>query len=475
MQTLFDLPADLDTPVSAYLKLAPFGSRFLLESVGGAGREARYSFLGFGEADELRLDAEVLARAATGPLVADRQRAILDGLRGALASAPRLDPPGVPAGEVPFRGGLVGAAGFGLARSLEGLPRGTEEAARPDYLGFAPRSVLVFDHETRRMGLLASPEQDRAELRREVLRALHGPLPTPASRPARSVEELTSSTTRAEFLAAVDSAKGSIRDGDVYQLVLSQRFSGACDLEPIAVYRALRLLDPSPYLFLLEFSDTAIVGASPEALVRVEGGRAFAQPIAGTRPRGRTPELDLELERELLADPKEAAEHVMLVDLSRSDLGRIAVPGTVAVEPYRQVKRYREVMHLVSGVNAVLEVRDRPCDAFDVFGAAFPAGTVVGAPKVRAMELLAELEPEPRDLYAGAIGTFGHGDPSVPGSTTANQAITIRTAVLREGRVSVQAGAGIVQDSLPEREYEEVLAKARAMRSALALAAESLS
>ena len=475
MQSFFDIPADLDTPVSAYLKLAPFGSRFLLESVGGAGREARYSFLGFGEAEEVRLDAERIGNTQAGPLIADRQRVILDAFRAALAKAPRLDPGHSPTDEVPFRGGLVGAAGFGLARSLEGLERVGRPEAPPDYLGFAPRSVLVFDHETRRMGLLASSDQDREGLRREVLKALAGPLPEQRRDGKRKIDELTSSMTQAEYEAGVEAAQRSIRAGEVYQLVLSQRFSGACDLEPIAVYRALRLLDPSPYLFLLEFSDTAIIGASPEALVRVEGGRAFTQPIAGTRPRGCSAQQDLELERELLADPKEAAEHVMLVDLARSDLGRIATPGSVVVEPYRQIKRYREVMHIVSGVRAELDRTHEPVDAFDVFGASFPAGTVVGAPKVRAMELLHELEPISRDLYAGAIGTFGHGATDDPSSGTANQAIAIRTAVLRGGTVSVQAGAGIVLDSKPEKEHEEVLAKARGMRAALALAAEDLS
>lgn len=465
MQTLFDLPADLDTPVSAYLKLQPFGRRFLLESVGGSGRESRYSFLGFGEVDDVRLSSEELLARAVGPFASDKQSSVLAALRSALAAAPRLEGPHGPRDPGPFAGGLVGVAGYGFAQSLAGMT-GTRRPAGPDYLGFAPHSVLVFDHSTRRVGLLsASRGSERETLRREVLRALRGPLPkSPASRPAR-LGELEPSLTQAEFEAAVQTARGEILAGEVYQLVLSIRFQGPSELEPIDVYRALRLLDPSPYLFLFEFEDTAIVGASPEALLRVEDDRAFLQPIAGTRPRGTHDEHDLELERELVGDRKEAAEHMMLVDLARSDLGRIAVPGTVAVEPFREVRRYREVMHLVSGVQATVE---RDHDVFDAFAAAFPAGTVVGAPKVRAMELIEELEPVSRGLYAGAVGSFGHGG-------TANQAIAIRSAVFQDGQVAVQAGAGIVLDSSPEREYAEVQAKARSIRTALELAEQGLS
>ena len=262
----------------------------------------------------------------------------------------------------------------------------------------------------------------------------------------------------------MDRAQRWIAEGEVYQLVVSVRFSGECDLPPFQVYRALRLLNPSPYMFFLEFDGLAVVGSSPEALVRLEGREALLRPIAGTRPRGATRERDLALERELLEDPKEAAEHVMLVDLARNDLGRVAVTGSVRVEPSLIVERYSHVMHLVSGVRGVLEPE---ADAFDLFAAAFPAGTVVGAPKVRAMELIDELEPVPRGIYAGTVGYFGTGGGM-------DQAIAIRTLVLRDGGCACQAGAGIVTDSVPEREHEEILAKASALEAALSLAEEGL-
>ena len=269
---------------------------------------------------------------------------------------------------------------------------------------------------------------------------------------------------RADFVERAARAREAILDGEVYQLVLSSAFRGETDLAPLELYRALRLLNPSPYMTLLELDDVALVGASPEALVRLAGGRATLQPIAGTRPRDADEARDGALERELLADAKEAAEHVMLVDLARNDLGRVARPGTIRVEPYRAVERYSHVMHLVSGVAGTLE---DGADAFDCLAACFPAGTVVGAPKRRALELLDELEPEPRGLSGGTVGYFGHGG-------TLDQALTIRTLVLADGGYAYQAGAGIVADSSPSAEYDEILAKGAALRGALALAAEGL-
>jgi anthranilate synthase component 1 len=266
------------------------------------------------------------------------------------------------------------------------------------------------------------------------------------------------------FRACVDLAKQKIYDGDVYQLVLSICFSGDSSLTPFEVYRALRLLNPSPYMYFFEFHDTAIAGSSPEALVRLRGREAALSPIAGTRPRGRTPEEDLEREKELLADPKEAAEHVMLVDLARNDLGRVGVPGTIRVEPSRTVERYSHVMHLVSGVVGELESGN---DALDLFSAAFPAGTLVGAPKVRAMELINEYEPARRGFYAGTVGYFDKNG-------NMDQAIAIRTVVFDKGRFSFQSGAGIVADSDPQKEYEEVMAKGAILRQALEIARTSL-
>jgi len=270
--------------------------------------------------------------------------------------------------------------------------------------------------------------------------------------------------TEREFLSAVVDAKAHIKAGDIYQIVLSVRFSGRTELDPFQTYRGLRLLNPSPYMYFFEVGDLRVAGSSPEALVRLAGRTASLRPIAGTRPRGKTPEHDTALEHELLADPKENAEHVMLVDLARNDLGRVASSGTVHVEPYRKIERYSHVMHIVSGVEGLVAA-DR--DAFDLFAAAFPAGTLVGAPKVRAMQLIAELEPAGRGLYGGTVGYFAKNG-------NMDQAITIRTMVFHGNEYSFQAGAGIVSDSVPETEYQEVLAKSAILRRALELAEEGL-
>jgi anthranilate synthase component 1 len=451
----FDIPADLDTPVSAFLKLEPLRPRFLLESVEGGERLGRYSFLGFGDAGEIRLDAAI-PEAPGGSSRADAA-AFLAPLRAALAAAPRLAPP---SWGMPFCGGLVGAIGFDATRRLERLPRrAMRAAADPDALFVVPRSVLQFDHVTRKAALLhAGDDAERKALRAQIVRALHAGVEAPS--PSRPVEELDASLDRGAFIAAVIRGKEAIRAGEVFQLVLSVRFTAAFTGDAFSVYRALRILNPSPYTFFVRIGGTAIVGSSPEALVKLNGHEAALRPIAGTRPRGRDDEEDAALERELLADPKEAAEHVMLVDLARNDLGRVAVPGSIAVQPSRAIERYSHVMHMVSGVRGVLAPGR---DAFDLFAAAFPAGTVTGAPKVRAMELIDELEPVGRGFYAGCVGYFAHGGAM-------DQALAIRTLVFSEGRVSFQAGAGIVADSDPEREYDEVLAKAAALRAALAAA-----
>jgi anthranilate synthase component 1 len=451
--TPFDIPADLDTPVSAFLKLGPLEPRFLLESVEGGERIGRFSFLGFGEAEEFRLDADGDDLSRPDPA------AFLSRLRDALQVAPRLHPE-IP--RVPFTGGLVGAIAYDATRRLERLPRAAQRrSGEPEALLMAPRSLLVFDHLTRRAALVhAGGDAERRDLRAEIVRALHGAIPAPRKRGGRG--EFRASLDRREFAAAVGRVQEAIRAGEVFQLVLSSRFEAPFDGDPFAVYRALRLMNPSPYTFFLRFADTTLIGSSPEALVKLDGREAELRPIAGTRPRGADDEDDLAQERGLRSSPKEAAEHVMLVDLARNDLGRVAVPGSIAVNPSRSVERYSHVMHLVSGVRGVLAPAH---DAFDLFGAAFPAGTVTGAPKVRAMELIDAIEPVGRGFYAGSVGYFGHA-----GST--DQAIAIRTIVVREGTVSVQAGAGIVADSDPEREHDEVLAKSAALRAALDDAAE---
>jgi anthranilate synthase component 1 len=451
----FDIPADLDTPVSAFLKLRPLKPRFLLESVEGGERLGRYSFLGFGDAQEFRLDAD--AREAAGESRSPDATAFLAPLRAALAAAPRLAPA---AWGMPFCGGLVGAVGFDATRRLETLPRrAVRRDTEPDALFVAPRSVLLFDHVTRKAALLhGGDDAERKALRAQIVRALHAGVEAPP--PSPPVEALDASLDRGAFIDAVIRGKEAIRAGEVFQLVLSIRFAASFAGDAFSVYRALRILNPSPYTFLVRIGGTAIVGSSPEALVKLHGHEAELRPIAGTRPRGRDDEEDTRLERELLADPKEAAEHVMLVDLARNDLGRVAVPGSISVKPSRAIERYSHVMHMVSGVRGVLAPGR---DAFDLFAAAFPAGTVTGAPKVRAMEIIDALEPVGRGFYAGCVGYFGHGGAM-------DQALAIRTLVFSEGRVLFQAGAGIVADSDPEREYDEVLAKAAALRAALAAA-----
>jgi anthranilate synthase component I len=453
MQAPFDIAADLDTPVSAYMKLAPFRPRFLLESVEGAERLGRYSFIGFGDALSVRLDqAGLHIDGHTLPV----QQDLLGALRIALGRAPRL----APEAGLPFDGGLVGIAAYDIVRYLERIPgRGGDF---PEGLWVAPESMLVFDHLTRRAALLhAGDEPARAALRREVVQALGGGLPF---RRAGRHGPPAASMSEPEFLDAVARAKGNISAGDVFQLVLSVRFSGRTDLAPFEAYRALRLLNPSPYMYYLELDGLSVAGSSPEALVKLDGRRASLRPIAGTRPRGETPAADLARESELLADPKENAEHVMLVDLARNDLGRVAVPGSIRVEPSRAIERYSHVMHIVSGVNGELEAGR---DAFDLFAATFPAGTLVGAPKVRAMELISEYEPVGRELYAGTVGYFARRGGM-------DQAIAIRTLVFRGGEYSYQAGAGIVADSVPENEYREVIAKSAILRRALEMAEEGL-
>ncbi|MFQ5608946.1 MAG: anthranilate synthase component I family protein, partial [Woeseiaceae bacterium] len=304
-------------------------------------------------------------------------------------------------------------------------------------------------------------DKGRAEIR-EVIRLLTGAVPKPAS--SVRISSAEASMTEAEYCDRVNACKDHIAAGDIYQIVMSILFNGQSNVAPFEVYRATRLLNPSPYMFYFDFDDVRVVGSSPEALVRLHGTTASLRPIAGTLPRGDTVESDLANEKALLADPKEAAEHVMLVDLARNDLGRVAEAGSVRVDPYRSIERYSHVMHIVSGVEGTLDER---FDQFDLFAASFPAGTLVGAPKVRAMEIIEEMEPVGRGLYAGTGGYFGTtGDM--------DQAITIRTLVFSGDEYSFQAGAGIVADSVPGREYREVLAKSAILRRALEIAGEGV-
>jgi anthranilate synthase component I len=453
----FDIAGDLDTPVSAFMKLASFAPRFLLESVEGGERLARYSFIGFGDGLELRLDRDGFRVGNERRPIPTSSAELLSGLRAALQRAPKPEPD---IAGVPLAGGLVGYSSYDVVRFFERLTaRSGLESGVPALHYVAPRSLLVFDHLTRGIALVhAGSDQERRSLRNEVVRALRGGLPHGIR--AGKYSPPTPSYSRSDYLGGVRRTQEYIAAGDVYQLVLSARFAGHHELDPFQAYRALRLINPSPYMYYCALGDVTVVGSSPEALVKLKDGHAQLRPIAGTRSRSDDAAVDMARETELRADPKENAEHIMLVDLARNDLGRVARAGSVHVDPYRAIERYSHVMHIVSGVHGELAPG---CDAFDLFAAAFPAGTLVGAPKVRAMQIIDELEPVSRGLYGGTVGYFGaRGDM--------DQAITIRTLVFKGDEYSYQAGAGIVADSVPESEYEEVLAKSGVMVRALEIA-----
>ena len=468
------LGADLLTPVSAFLKLRGHEpGAFLLESVEGGEKLGRYSFLGVRPylTVEVRNGQVTQQRAGTG-VPASAPADFFATMRQLLR---RYHPVQVP--ELPrFTGGAVGYLGYDMVRQLERLP-----APPPDDLGLPDArwnfydTVVAFDHVRHQLVLMAgvfvAPDTnpraayDEAVARLDALTDTlsHAPLeaPEPVSLPEAP---LASNFTREDFCRAVCRAKDYIYEGDIFQVVLSQRFATPYAGDRFNLYRALRQVNPSPYLFYIDFGDLALIGSSPEVLVRVEHGRAEVLPIAGTRPRGRTPEEDRALEAELEADPKEQAEHLMLVDLGRNDLGRVCRFGTVQVERFAFVVRYSHVMHLVSLVAGELDPR---YDALDALAACFPAGTVSGAPKVRAMEIIDELEPTRRGIYAGAVGYMDF-------SGNLDTCIAIRTMVVRNGTIYVQAGAGIVADSDPEREYEETVNKARALVEAMRVAASGL-
>jgi len=461
MKPPFDIAGDLDTPVSAFAKLAAFEPRFLLESVEGGERLGRFSFIGFGDALEVRLDERAFQIGEQRRQMPGSQHELLEGLRAALTQAP-LPLPSI--GQVPLAGGLVGYTGYDIVRYFESLPQLARPLPGVPLLHYvAPRSLLVFDHVSRGIALLhAGSDAERAALRRAVIAALRGPIPRSGN--SGRFAAPSASLDREAYMERVGRVQEYIAAGDVYQLVLAARFSGRHELEPFQVYRALRLINPSPYMYFCRLGSLTVVGSSPEALVKLAGGRAQLRPIAGTRPRHPEVARDAQLEAELLADAKENAEHVMLVDLARNDLGRVARAGSVHVDPYRAIERYSHVMHIVSGVQGELAPGR---DAFDLFAASFPAGTLVGAPKVRAMQIIEELEPVRRGLYGGTIGYFGAGGAM-------DQAITIRTLVFHGDEYSYQAGAGIVADSQPATEHDEVLAKSGAMLGALTLAEQGL-
>jgi anthranilate synthase component I len=465
--------ADAETPISAYRKLAAGrAGTFLLESAEHGGVWSRYSFVGVRSAATLSEQGGKAVWTGIGP--DDHPEDPLEALRDAAARLHTVRRPGLP----PLTGGLVGYLGYDTARRMERLPSlATDDLQMPELHFLLATDLAVLDHRDGSIVLIANvirgltpdaetdPDAayDEAVARLESMTAdLSKPAEASVATLARAGDTTYEErTTRADYMAAVDVAKEHIRAGDCFQIVVSQRFEMATTADPLDVYRALRASNPSPYMYLLRFDDLDVVGSSPEALVKVEAGRAMMHPIAGTRPRGATPEIDTALAAELLADPKERAEHVMLVDLGRNDLGRVCAAGTVEVVDLMKVERFSHVMHLVSTV--VGEV-SADATALDVLCATFPAGTLSGAPKVRAMEIIEALEPTRRGLYGGVVGYIdAHGD--------LDTAVAIRTVVMRGGRAYVQAGAGIVADSDPLTEDIESRHKATAVLNALAAAA----
>ena len=467
--------SDLDTPLSVYLKLADGPHTYLFESVEGGETWGRYSIIGLPAARTFTFRGPRVEERVHGELVESRELsdplAEVDRLRAAY-SVPRI--PGLPA----FTGGLVGYFGFESIGYIE--PRLAQDAGKPDQLGtpdaflMLSEELAVFDNLKGRLYLIvhADPAQPQAYTRAVrrldelVYRLRHSGRSYPDVLDPSLLDEadFVSGFTRDGFVAAVEAVKEYIRAGDVFQVVLSQRMSVPFRARPVDVYRALRALNPSPYMYFLDLDGTQVVGSSPEILVRVQDGEVTVRPIAGTRPRGATPAEDAALEAELLADPKERAEHLMLIDLGRNDVGRVADPGSVAVPDRFTIERYSHVMHIVSEVRGKL--RDGATFS-DVLKATFPAGTVSGAPKIRALEVIRELEPVKRNIYSGAVGYLGWwGD--------VDTAIAIRTAVIQDGRLHVQAGAGIVFDSDPQKEWDETMNKGRALFRAVAQAASGL-
>ena len=473
-----ELPADLETPVSVYLKLRGRGPSFLLESVERAEQVGRYSFLGIEprcqivargrEVTVAREDGEDVHRLAAGQDPLDIVAAELSAYR----PAPTLT---VTRGLPRFIGGAVGYLGYDLVRFFERLPNtARDELGLPDMHLLLADTLVAFDHVRHRLLLCANARvpsnadpqavYEEAASRLDALEnRLRTPLPPTPPPPGATDSEPQPLMSRERFMAAVQQAKEYIAEGEIFQVVLSQRLMRPTKADPFAIYRALRRLNPSPYMFFLDLGGTPpfyMIGSSPEMLVRLEGRTATLRPIAGTRPRGRDEAQDRALEAELLADPKERAEHVMLVDLGRNDLGRVCEFGTVHVEELLTTERYSHVIHIVSSVTGRL----RPdVDACDLLRATFPAGTVSGAPKVRAMEIIEELEKVRRGPYAGAVGYLGFDG-------NMDTCITIRTIWMCGQTAYLQAGAGIVADSDPSREWEETLHKAKALSVAIAMA-----
>ena len=452
-----EIVADLETPVSAFLKINRGGYSFLLESVEGGERLARYSFIG---TDPYKV-LQTWGKDEVDPL--PQIIAEMSNFR----IAPVRDLP-------KFCGGAVGYLAYEAVNRFEELPSPEKDIlGLPESVFMMVDTLLVFDHVMHKIRVMSHVHLDgdidksyaeAVEKIDSLITRLNEPITTTkqmnGSAPSAAESIPTSNFEKEAFKAVVEKIKRYITEGEVIQVVPSQRLSQKTTAAPFDIYRALRTINPSPYMFFFDFNNFHIIGASPEILVRAEGGIATTRPLAGTRPRGKNPEEDIALEKELRADEKERAEHIMLVDLGRNDIGRVSEPGTVEVSELMEVERYSHVMHLVTNVQGKLK---KDMSAFDALRACFPAGTVSGAPKIRAMEIIAEVEPEKRGPYAGAAGYFSfNGDMDM--------AISIRTMVVKDGIAYTQAGGGIVYDSEPEREYEETMNKAGAQLNAISQA-----
>ena len=463
-----EIPADLETPVSAFLKIRTGKNDFLLESVVGGEKWGRYSFLG---SDPI---AVFSSRGKEAVLIRNGKRKRisfkkdpLEALKSCLAAFRPVDDPSLPR----FSGGAVGFLSYDMVRHFERLPElSTDDHDAPDCYFMIADSVLIFDNVRQKILIVLNVLIDEKKPLKKVYEAAGRRMEAIIKKLGRPVRvgkktkravsvasPLRPSHTEAEFKGLVERAKKYIVAGDIFQVVLSMRFEGEVTTDPFELYRSIRGIDPSPYLYFLQCGDRVIVGASPETMVRLEGSRVELRPIAGTRKRGKNPRDDIRLETELRGDPKERAEHIMLVDLGRNDLGRVCKAGSVKPEEIFVVERYARVMHLVSDLAGELK---EGLDAYDVLRATFPAGTLSGAPKIRAMEIIEELERKRRGVYGGCVGYIGF-------SGNLDTAIAIRTAVVRKKKLSLQAGAGIVYNSIPELEYKECLNKARAMMNAL--------
>ncbi|MBN1176344.1 MAG: anthranilate synthase component I [Dehalococcoidales bacterium] len=446
-----EIKADMDTPVSAYLKIARGDYSFLLESVEGGERLARYSFLG----------TEPSRIITTG---GDNAVDPLTLIEDEFAKYRPVSVEGLPR----FHGGAVGYLSYEVARYFERLPApDNDPVSLPESVMMLADTLLIFDHISHTIKIVAHVHSDGDVEKAyadavskidDLAERLQNTLPSTASRPAgNNGAKVESNLTQAQYEDMVVRAKKHIYEGDIIQVVPSQRLSRKTEASPFAIYRALRSLNPSPYMYFLHLGDFHIVGTSPELLVRVEDGTVSNHPIAGTRPRSKDAKEDKALEEELKNDEKECSEHLMLVDLARNDVGRISQPGTVEVTQFMDIERYSHVMHLVSHVQGRLR---EGFTQFDAMRACFPAGTVSGAPKIRAMEIIAELEPDRRGPYAGSVGYFDF-------SGNMDTAIAIRTIVIKDGVAYVQAGGGVVADSVPEKEYQESLNKSQALLTAI--------